>query len=192
MRTLLLVGAAATFALAFALACSPSSPRDVVPESHEVHGVPMPDAGGAPDDYAYVARRPHVVLGLAESRNLTEGDARDIVERLAQDFESCATSLQSQGTLVEGAARIVAVAGSKGTVDGLNVRLAPGGAVAQNALLCLIAPLRAMPFPRGTSKGAPALAIEATWGPAQASSAGAAAGDAAARGAAPAGDAAVD
>jgi hypothetical protein len=123
---------------------------------------------GASEDYAYVARRPRVVIALAESRHMTGDEARAIVERLAQDFETCAARLESQGTLVFGAARIVGVAGPKGTVDGLNVRLAPGGDVAQNALLCLIAPLRAIPFPKGSGQGAPALAIEATWGPARA------------------------
>ena len=125
-----------------------------------------PGDAGAAEAYAYVARRPHGVIALAEARHLSEDEARDVVERLASDLEACARRLEAEGSLVEGAARIVAVAGPRGTVEGLNVRLAPGGAVAQNALLCLIAPVRSMTLPKGAGGGAPAFAIEATWGPA--------------------------
>lgn len=97
---------------------------------------------------------------------MKDEDARTIVERVADDLERCATGLLAQGLLVEGAARVVAIAGPNGT-PALNVRLAPGDAVAQNALLCIVAPVRATTFPPSTS-GTPGLAIEATWGPAKA------------------------
>jgi hypothetical protein len=140
------------------LACSPS-PRDVVPESHDVRVVP--DAGPG-EAYVHVARRAHGVVALAEARHMTDDEARAIVERIADDLERCATSLEAQQLLVEGAARVVAVAGPTGT-PALNVRFAPGDAVAQNALLCIVAPVRATTFP-ASSTGTPALAIEATWG----------------------------
>jgi hypothetical protein len=140
-----------------ASACSPSSPRDVVPESHDV--IVVPDAG-AGDAYVYVARRPHGVVALAEARKLGDDEARAIVDRLADELERCAAGLEAQHLLVEGAARVVAVAGPDGT-PALNVRFAPGDAVAQNALLCLVAPMRAKTLPAAEA----GLAIEATWGP---------------------------
>ncbi len=145
-------------------ACSPS-PRDVVPDSRDVRIQPGSDAGANPEAYVYVARRPHGVVALAEARHMSDVDAKEIVDRLANDLEECSQRLLAQGTLVEGAARIVAVAGPNGT-PALNVRLAPGDAVAQNALLCLVAPVRAITFPRATTSNAtPGMAIEATWGP---------------------------
>jgi hypothetical protein len=150
----------ALLSLAVALvACSPS-PRDVVPESRDVRV--LPDAGPG-DAYVYVARRPHGAVALAEARHIPDEEARRIVEHLADELDRCATALTARGLLVEGAARIVAVAGPTGT-PALSVRLAPGDAVAQNALLCLIAPVRALTLPP-PNETTPGLAIEATWGP---------------------------
>lgn len=137
-------------------ACTPS-PRDVVPESRDVRGAP---SAAPADAYAYVARRKHGVVALAEARGLAEADARALVDRLADGLERCATGLEAGQSLVPGAARIVAVAGPNG-VPALNVKLAPGDAVAQNALLCLVAPTRALTLP---AEGA-GFAIEATWQP---------------------------
>jgi hypothetical protein len=144
-----------------AVAACAQSPRDVVPESHDVRVIPD---GGAGDAYVHVARRSHGVVALAEARHMKDADARAIVERIADDLERCAEGLDAQHLLVEGAARVVAIAGTNGT-PALNVRLAPGDAVAQNALLCIVAPVRATTFPPGQG-GTPGLAIEATWGPA--------------------------
>ena len=132
-----------------------------MPESRDVRVTP--DAGDA-NAYVHVTRRAHGVVALAEARFMRDEDARGIVERIADDLERCATGLDAQHLLVEGAARVVAIAGPNGT-PALNVRFAPGDAVAQNALLCIVAPLRAMTFPPGTGSGTPGLAIEATWGP---------------------------
>jgi hypothetical protein len=140
-------------------ACSPS-PRDVVPESRDVRVVPEAGTG---DAYVHVARRAHGIVALAEARHMKESEARAIVEHLADELERCSAALDAKGVLVEGAARVVAVAGPGGT-PALNVRLAPGDAVAQNALLCIIAPVRATTFGPSTS-GTPGFAIEATWGP---------------------------
>ncbi len=143
-----------------------SSPRDSVPATHDV--TVTADAGAAgTDTYVHVARRLHGVVALAEARNMGDEDARAVVERIADDLERCTTSLEEKGLLVEGAARVVAVAGPNGT-PALNVRFAPGDAVAQNALLCLVAPVRASTLPfssGGGSRGPAGLAIEATWGP---------------------------
>ncbi len=125
-----------------------------------------PDAGND-DAYVHVARRPHGVVALAEARHMKDEEARAIVERIADELERCATGLEAQDLLVEGAARVVAVAGPNGT-PALNVRFAPGDAVAQNALLCLVAPVRATTLPLPTPRGTPGLAIEARWGPSRA------------------------
>ena len=142
-------------------ACSPSSPRDIAVDSPRVV---TSDAGAAPSSneaYVYVTRRPHAILGLVEARGMSDAEAHAIVDRVADDLERCAVALDAQGALVEGAARVVAVADAAGT-PGVNLKLAPGGAVAQNALMCLVAPVRAIPFPKGAG-----VAIEAKWGPLQ-------------------------
>jgi hypothetical protein len=144
-----------------ACACSPSGPRDVAGENKDVRVQPGADAGPTNNDaYAYVARRPHGVVALAEARQLSDDESRAIIEKLATDLETCATRLDAEHTLVEGAARIVAIAQPSGP-PALNVKLAPGGDVAQNALMCLVAPIRSLPLTRG------GLAIEYTWGPAK-------------------------
>lgn len=150
-------------ASALSAACSPS-PRDVVPESHESRTTP--NAVESADAYVYVARRRHGTVALAEARHMSDAAARAIVDRLADELERCAADLESRHSLVDGALRVVAVAGPNGS-PALNVRLAPGDAVAQNALLCLLAPLRAITLPAPADAGVPGLAIESTWGPAR-------------------------
>jgi hypothetical protein len=144
------------------VACSPSGPRDVAGENKNTYVQPGGDAGSTTnnDAYVYVARRPHGVVALAEARQMTEEESHAIIERLANDLETCATRLDAEHTLVEGAARIVALAQPQGP-PAMNVKLAPGGDVAQNALMCLVAPIRALPLTKG------GLAIEYTWGPAR-------------------------
>jgi hypothetical protein len=150
--------------LVFALlSCSPSGPRDVAGENKDVRVQPGGDAGATTatsEAYAYVARRPHGVVALAEARQLTEEESHAIIEKLANDLESCAQRLDAEHTLVEGAARIVALGQPSGP-PALNVKLAPGGDVAQTALMCLVAPIRSLPLTKG------GLAIEYTWGPAK-------------------------
>ena len=150
-------------ALLLLAACGPT--RDVVPESHDVR-TDAPDAAvPRTDGYAYVARRPHGAVGLVGAHFVGVADAQKLVDRVADDLEACARRLEGAGALVEGAVQLVAVQGARGTADISDVRFAPGGAVAANALECIIAPLRASPFPSGTDAGLPAVAIEATWAP---------------------------
>lgn len=162
MRALVVAG------LVLAGACSPG-PRDVAGEGSDVRVVTPPEGapdGGAPTDtYAHVAKRAHGVVALAEARHLREADARAFVDHLADELDACAARLEERGELVDGAARVVAIAGPRGTAEGLNVRLAPGGAVAQNALMCVLAPLRAAPFPASNDGAAPGVAVEVTWQP---------------------------
>ena len=152
-------------ASAFSLGACPAPDRDVVPETHDVRG-PVPDAAAPPraDAYVYVARRPHAAVGLVGAHFMTDADAQRIVDRVADDLESCARRLEQRNELVEGALQLVAVTGSRGTAEITDVRFAPGGPVAANALECIVAPLRANAFPAATKAGVPAVAIEATWG----------------------------
>jgi hypothetical protein len=147
-------------------ACSPS--RDVVPDTRDVRVVTGPDGGGGGvgGGYAFVAKRPHGAIGLAGVRFMDEVTAHKIVERLGDELEACAKRLEEQGTLVEGAARYVA-AGPKGSGEIGDMELAPGGAVAANALLCIVAPVRATQFP-ASKDGVPALLLEASWSPSRA------------------------
>lgn len=137
-----------------------------MPESRDVRRAPdgdRPASGGDGDAYVYVARRAHGTVALAEARGMTDEAARAIIDRVADELERCAADLEVRRLLVEGAARVVAVAGPDGTPV-LNLRLAPGDAALRNALVCLVAPVRATTLPPSTS-GKPGLAIEATWGP---------------------------
>ena len=155
---------------ALALAGCPGG-RDVVPESRDVRGSAVdassPGLPGPPrtDGYAYVARRPHGAVGLVGAHHMREEEARRIVDRVADELETCARHLDAEGGLVEGALQLVAVTGPRGNAEVSDIRLAPGGPVAANALECVVAPLRASPFPAGTGGGVPAVAIEATWAP---------------------------
>jgi hypothetical protein len=137
-----------------------------VPESRDVRGT-TPDAAAPPstDGYAYVARRPHGAVGLVGAHFMTAPEAQRVVDRIADELETCARRLEQRGDLVEGALALVAITGSRGTAEVTDVRFAPGGPVAANALECIVAPLRASPLPKATNAGVPAVAIEATWGP---------------------------
>jgi hypothetical protein len=158
--TILLVTALASIACA--------SGRDVIPESHDVQGsVEVADAGPhAIGGYAYVARRPLGAVALAEARGLDDAVASGVVDRLADALAACAAGLAPEGKLVNGAARIAAEIGPDGTPSGLALKVAPGGAVAANAILCFITPFKLTTFPLATTNQGPrGIAIEATWGP---------------------------
>ncbi len=158
---------ASVVALAGALVGCPTPGRDVVPESRDVRGDAVDAGAGAhppADAYTYVARRPHGAVGLVGAHFMSDADAQRIVDRIADDLETCARRVEQRGELVEGALQLVAVTGSRGTAEISDVRFAPGGPVAANALECIIAPLRANSFPAATKAGVPAVAIEATWG----------------------------
>jgi hypothetical protein len=169
---------ASGIAFAVAIAGCPGPARDVVPETHDVRGDVTPDAGAAhapPEQspYVYVARRPHAAVGLVGAHFMSDADAVRIVDRVADDLEACARRVEQRGELASGAVQLVAVTGSRGTAEVTDMRLSPGGPVAANALECIVAPLRATTLPAANKAGVPALAIEATWGPAARGDAGA-------------------
>jgi hypothetical protein len=146
------------------VACSPSSPRDVVPESRDVRGEQAPPAKSG-DAYEYVTKRAHGTIAIAESRGMTKDDAKAAAEDLADKFEGCASGLEAQGLLVEGAARVIVEQEAGWSAPAASLRLAPGGAVAQNALLCIVAPLRAGRLNPEKPNARAGMAIEAAWQP---------------------------
>jgi hypothetical protein len=154
------------FASLAPLGCA--SGRDVIPDSHDVQGAaPPPDAGPrALGGYAYVARRPLGAVALAEARGIDDAAAGRVVDHLADALAACAEGLAHEGKLVDGAARIAAEIAPDGTPTSLALKVAPGGSVAANAILCFITPFKLTSFPLAPpEQGLRGIAVEATWGP---------------------------
>lgn len=165
--------AAGAFA-AFALGCEPSIdvPPGTVPRPTPSARAPdgqerkSADAGAsmkpALDGYVHVARRARVAIGLAEAREIDPRDADEVVERLADRFEACAQKLETEGSLTPGAGRLVVLLDERGHVTATDAKLSPGSDVAGAALLCLLAPARALAYPpgKGSRRG---FAVEAVW-----------------------------
>jgi hypothetical protein len=116
------------------------------------------------DGYVYVARREHVSIGLAEAREIHPEDAKRLIDQLTDRFEACAVKLEGQGLFASGAGRLVVLIDERGHVIGTDAKLAPGSDVAGAALLCLLAPARALGYPpgKGSRRG---FAVEAKWEP---------------------------
>lgn len=154
-------GLLAASALGLLAACPRRAVQDVVPDTHEVRA----DAGPiSQEGYVHVVKKRHVTMALAEARGIGDEAGVAITESLAARFEECAAKLEKEGQLVEGAARLVAVAGPTGRAEGFNLKVAPGGPVAQNALLCLMPAAKLVVFP-DSDGGQRGVAIECTWGP---------------------------
>ncbi len=150
-------------ALAVCLSCAGAGgeSHDVVPESRDVR---LMDAGAtAGQQYDYIAKRPLAVVALAEARGIAPLGARAAIVRRADALDTCATGEGRKGTLADGAARVVAQIDPDGTIAGTSVRVDPGAGVTENAVVCLVAPLRMLTFPP-VDGGARGLAIEALWG----------------------------
>lgn len=158
--------------VAFAVGCEPSIdvPPSAVPRPAASALAPVEpkdaDSGAAKrpplEGYVHVARRDRVAIGLAEAREIEPRDAEDLVERLADRFEACAQKLENEGTLAPGAGRLVVLLDERGHVTATDAKLSPGSDVAGAALLCLLAPARALAYPPG--KGARrGFAVEAVW-----------------------------
>jgi hypothetical protein len=158
-------------AIASASACSPP-PRDVVPDTKDVV-VAGPDASAGatakPGAYLYVARRRHGTIALSgRSPQVPAPDAERFVDRLADELDACAARLDLQGSLVDGAARMVIASSAVGTGLVGDTELQAGGGVAANALLCIAAPAKTIPLvPRPDGGAVPAILIDAAWGPVQ-------------------------
>jgi hypothetical protein len=150
-------------ALSALLAGCAGSARDIVPESHDVHGAQGVDAGAG--GYEYIAKRPLGVVAVAESRGLPRDVVVRIVEGLANSLDLCATHLAAEGRLVPAAARVAAHIARDGSPESLALTLTPGPGPTANALLCFVSPFKLVRFPAAdvdpASRG---IALEASWG----------------------------
>ena len=111
-------------------------------------------------------------MALARQIGLGAEVGAGATEHLADALDACATNLAAKGRLVEGTIRIEASVADDGSVRVGHMTVAPGDAVAANALLCVVAPLKMTTFPAlagdATNAGARTFAIDASWGPHQA------------------------
>jgi hypothetical protein len=148
------------FLFVFLSSCASGSGHEVM-ASHDVRVAG--GAAGDPQGYEYVARRPLAVVAMAEARGLDAAVARAATERLADQLDACVTEEGRRGTLVEGAARVVAQIDENGNVSGTNIRVDPAAGAAKSAVVCLVAPMKFLAFPAGDG-GARGIAIEAIWG----------------------------
>jgi hypothetical protein len=130
------------------------------------HDVQVAGGGPGPGDsqgYEYVARRPLAVVALAEARGIDLPVAKAAIDRLADQFDACATEEGRRGTLVEGAARVIAQVDGQGNVTGTSLRVGTGAGVVENAVVCLVAPVKLLAFGPADA-GARGMAVEAIWG----------------------------
>jgi len=137
--------------------------HDVVPQSHDVQVRGTDGTNPAMQGYEYVAKRPLAVVALAEARGLDPVVAHAAVDRLADALDTCATEQAHKGALVDGAARVAVQIDGDGNIAGTHVRFDPGPGVAENAVLCFVAPVKMLSFPP-TDAGARGFAVEALWG----------------------------
>jgi hypothetical protein len=161
-------GAASRLGAACALsaACGGAT-RDVVPETHDVR-VTAGGGAGSQAAYAHVARRPLGFVALTRQVGLGDDIGARATEHLADALDACATNLAVRGRLVDGTIRLDATVAPDGSVVISHVTVAPGDAVAANALLCVVAPLKLTVFSADPGDaGARAFAIDASWGPPQ-------------------------
>jgi hypothetical protein len=158
------VVAGALLVFAAPLACGGGT-QDVVPDSHDVV---KSESQGERDrgSYAHVAKRTMGFVALAGEQGVDSAVAVGAVERLADSLDACATDLAQHGKLVDGAVRVRMSIAPDGAAVVSHVDVAPGNAVAANAILCVLAPLKMLTFPASDGKGpARTMAIDATWGP---------------------------
>jgi hypothetical protein len=158
-----LAGLALLACLATACAGGGGEAHDALSTSHDVR-VDAPQASGSSQGYEYVARRPLGVVALAEARGIDPVVAHAAIDRVADALDACATEEGRKGTLVDGAARVVVQIDESGNVAGTNVHFDPGAGVAQNAVVCFVAPVRMLTFPPAAASARRGLAIEALWG----------------------------
>jgi hypothetical protein len=130
-----------------------------VPESRDVRV----DTSTTSQGYEYIAKRPLATVALAEARGIDPDVAKAAIDRLADALDTCATEEGRRGTLVTGAARVVAQVDGNGSVAGTSLRVDPGQGVLENAAVCLVAPVKLLAFP-ASDGGARGMAIEAIWG----------------------------
>jgi hypothetical protein len=153
-------------ALALLVGCAGEA-RDVVPQSRDVVKSDTQSQGS----YTHVAKRAMGFVALAGEQGVGAEVAVAAVERLADSLDGCASDLAQHGKLVDGAVRVRMAIAPDGAPVVSHVDVAPGNAVAANAILCVIAPLKLLTFPASDPNDpnakatARTMAIDATWGP---------------------------
>ncbi len=149
------------FFLAFA-GCT-GGPKDALDPTH--HDVRTDDAGASNDGYAYIARRAFVALALAEARNIPDDEAKRILDRAADSAQGCFQKYAREGTLTQGAVRVIVPVDDGGIVGQPLIKFSASQGAAVQGMLCVVASLRMAGF-SPTAPGGPqrALAIEAAWG----------------------------
>jgi hypothetical protein len=116
------------------------------------------------DDYEFVASRPHIKIGVAETRGLAKTRVHPVVEGLAETFAKCLAARENApSTPRRGALRLVLAVGANGQAEGFNLNVAEEARGA--ALVCLVAPARAQNYGQAEASNArtPGVAIEAVW-----------------------------
>jgi hypothetical protein len=145
------------------LAACPGETRDVATGGTDTVAR---DASAAGETYEHIARRPSVVVGLAEARGVDAHATQQAVEALADSLEACLARERARAVIAPGAVRLVAYVDAAGAVGPPKITHS-GGDAGRIALLCVAAPLRLMTIPPAGDGGAapPGLAIEASWSP---------------------------
>jgi len=154
--------AAAALLILAALGCT-GGPKDALDPTH--HDVHSDDAGAPTEGYAYVARRPLVAIGLVEARSIGEDEAHKVVDRVADNATACFERFSREGSLTQGAVRVVMPVDDGGVVGQPVLKFSAAQGAAVQGMLCVVASLRMAAF-SPTAPGGPqrALAVEAAWG----------------------------
>jgi hypothetical protein len=138
------------------LGCATGPKDSLDPTHHEVRT----DAA-APDTYVHVARRPLLAIGLAEARGVTDDEAKQMVERVADLAAPCFAQFGDK--LVRGAARIIVPIDPGGVVLEPKVTFSATQGSAVQGMLCIVSRVRMSAFPPSTAPTR-AIALEAAWG----------------------------
>lgn len=125
------------------------------------------DDAGAHPDYERLITRPHATFGLAEARGIEPQRLGEVLDAIANGFETCANAAQREGWLERGALRLVVEIDAHGQVTGVDTRLDDPSHGGKVALVCLVAPVKALNF--GTQNGTSrrGMALEVLFAPAR-------------------------
>ena len=126
-------------------------------------------AGGAAAEprYDYIARRPLAVVALAEARGVDPARGPRGNRAARRRARHVRDPGGAKGHALNGAARVVVQIDGDGRVAADQRRIDPGAGVAQNAVVCLVAPAKMLAFPPADA-GTRGMAVEALWGHVQA------------------------
>lgn len=143
---------------------------EVLPAPHAVATAPSdsPRDAGAEDahpDYERLLTRTHATFGLAEARGIDANRLDEVLEAIANGFETCAQSAQREGWLERAALRLIVAVDAHGQVSGVDARLDDPQRGGKAALVCLVAPVKALNFGAREGTVRRGLALEVLFGP---------------------------